>query len=79
MSMIYLVAGARPNFMKTAPIMRALQGQSALSYKIIHTGQHHDRGEKGERYGVVTLHRPGNVDDGERLARIVGVLAGALA
>jgi UDP-N-acetylglucosamine 2-epimerase (non-hydrolysing) len=43
MSMIYLVAGARPNFMKIAPIVRALQGQSALSYKIIHTGQHYDR------------------------------------
>jgi UDP-N-acetylglucosamine 2-epimerase (non-hydrolysing) len=43
MSLIYLVAGARPNFMKIAPIVRALQGQSALRFKIIHTGQHYDR------------------------------------
>ncbi|MFC5480663.1 non-hydrolyzing UDP-N-acetylglucosamine 2-epimerase [Massilia suwonensis] len=41
--LIYLVAGARPNFMKIAPIVRALQAQSVLSFKIIHTGQHYDR------------------------------------
>lgn len=41
--LIYLVAGARPNFMKIAPIVRALQGQELLSFKIIHTGQHYDR------------------------------------
>jgi UDP-N-acetylglucosamine 2-epimerase (non-hydrolysing) len=43
MSLIYLVAGARPNFMKIAPIVRALQAQTALSFKIVHTGQHYDR------------------------------------
>lgn len=41
--MIYLVAGARPNFMKISPIVRALQHHEALTYKIIHTGQHYDR------------------------------------
>jgi UDP-N-acetylglucosamine 2-epimerase (non-hydrolysing) len=41
--MLYLVAGARPNFMKIAPIVRALKAQQALSFKIIHTGQHYDR------------------------------------
>ena len=43
MSLIYLVAGARPNFMKIAPIVRALQAQTALAFKLIHTGQHYDR------------------------------------
>ena len=43
MSLIYLVAGARPNFMKIAPIVRALQAQTALTFKIVHTGQHYDR------------------------------------
>ncbi len=43
MPLIYLVAGARPNFMKIAPIVRALQSQTFLSFKIIHTGQHYDR------------------------------------
>ncbi len=44
--LIYLVAGARPNFMKIAPIVRALQASQSgngLSFKIIHTGQHYDR------------------------------------
>ena len=43
MPTVYLVAGARPNFMKIAPIVRAFQAQQALSFKIIHTGQHYDR------------------------------------
>ena len=43
MPSIYLVAGARPNFMKIAPIVRALQADARLSFKIIHTGQHYDR------------------------------------
>jgi len=41
--LVYLVAGARPNFMKIAPIVRALQEQDALRFKIVHTGQHYDR------------------------------------
>lgn len=41
---IFLVAGARPNFMKIAPIVRALQNHSDyFKYEIIHTGQHYDR------------------------------------
>ncbi len=40
--LVYLVAGARPNFMKIAPIVRAFQAQRQLSFKIIHTGQHYD-------------------------------------
>ncbi len=42
--MIHLVAGARPNFMKIAPIVRALQARSdAFGFRIVHTGQHYDR------------------------------------
>lgn len=43
MRMVYLVAGARPNFMKIAPIVRALQAHGGVGFKIIHTGQHYDR------------------------------------
>ena len=41
---IVLVAGARPNFMKIAPIIRALKKKAAssLEYKLVHTGQHYD-------------------------------------
>ena len=43
MPMLFLVAGARPNFMKIAPIVRALQAHGGLAFQIIHTGQHYDR------------------------------------
>lgn len=45
--LIDIIAGARPNFMKIAPIIAAIkkakkQGQ-AIDYRLIHTGQHYDR------------------------------------
>lgn len=42
--LLYLVAGARPNFMKLAPMVRALAKRAdALAFRIVHTGQHYDR------------------------------------
>lgn len=45
---ITLIAGARPNFMKIAPIIHALDRYNKLSpktfeYKLVHTGQHYDQ------------------------------------
>ncbi|MCU7863511.1 MAG: UDP-N-acetylglucosamine 2-epimerase (non-hydrolyzing) [Candidatus Thiodiazotropha sp. (ex Lucinoma borealis)] len=40
--LIYIVGGARPNFMKIAPIVRALNNCNKLEYRIVHTGQHYD-------------------------------------
>ena len=41
-----LVAGARPNFMKIAPIIRAIEKarnkRREIDYRLIHTGQHYD-------------------------------------
>lgn len=37
-----LVAGARPNFMKLAPVARAIGEAGALRFRIVHTGQHYD-------------------------------------
>lgn len=36
------VVGARPNFMKAAPVLRALQGRSGIAQTLVHTGQHYD-------------------------------------
>ena len=41
--LIDLIAGARPNFMKIAPIIHALKAGSSLQYRLIHTGQHYDK------------------------------------
>lgn len=50
MRTIDLIAGARPNFMKIAPIVRALQRRREtcdhspeLGWRLVHTGQHWDR------------------------------------
>jgi len=36
------VVGARPNFMKIAPVMRALEDANSVHQLLIHTGQHYD-------------------------------------
>jgi UDP-N-acetylglucosamine 2-epimerase (non-hydrolysing) len=44
MKKLLLVAGARPNFMKIAPIVRELQKhRTTFDFRIVHTGQHYDR------------------------------------
>jgi UDP-N-acetylglucosamine 2-epimerase (non-hydrolysing) len=39
---ILIVAGARPNFMKIAPLFRSSQNYSDLDCRLVHTGQHYD-------------------------------------
>jgi UDP-N-acetylglucosamine 2-epimerase (non-hydrolysing) len=36
------VVGARPNFMKAAPVLHALRKRSAVQQTLVHTGQHYD-------------------------------------
>lgn len=43
MKYIDCVVGARPNFMKMAPLLRALEGQEGVKVRLVHTGQHYDR------------------------------------
>ncbi|OOG24902.1 UDP-N-acetylglucosamine 2-epimerase (non-hydrolyzing) [Thioalkalivibrio denitrificans] len=40
---VLCVVGARPNFMKIAPVMRALSAQG-IDASLVHTGQHYDAG-----------------------------------
>ena len=45
--LVTLIAGARPNFMKIAPIIRAIKAAEAagkeMHYRLVHTGQHYDK------------------------------------
>ena len=38
------VAGARPNFVKIAPLMKVMSEREGVTPLLIHTGQHYDRG-----------------------------------
>ena len=44
---ITIIAGARPNFMKIAPIIEAIKGRKKggfdINYRLVHTGQHYDK------------------------------------
>jgi len=59
MKYIDIITGARPNFMKIAPIIDVLKESktkgSLLRYRLIHTGQHYDRQMSGgfiEQLGI---------------------------
>ncbi len=39
---VIAVVGARPNFMKIAPLMDAFRGESSIEPVLVHTGQHYD-------------------------------------
>lgn len=60
--LIDVVAGARPNFMKIAPILRALdlrraQG-GALRHRLVHTGQHYDAQMSGSFFTQLGIQEP---------------------
>ena len=42
MKLIHVI-GARPNFMKAAPVISALATRKEIDQKIVHTGQHYDK------------------------------------
>jgi UDP-N-acetylglucosamine 2-epimerase (non-hydrolysing) len=41
-ALIHLIAAARPNFMKIAPLWHALHSDDRFTPKLVHTGQHYD-------------------------------------
>jgi UDP-N-acetylglucosamine 2-epimerase (non-hydrolysing) len=59
---IDLIAGARPNFMKIAPIIDALKAAEAsggaLRYRLIHTGQHYDQAMSGGFFEQLSIPEP---------------------
>jgi len=62
MPLIDVIAGARPNFMKIAPILKAMQTQSSpgnnLQYRLVHTGQHYDKKMSGEFFTQLDIPDP---------------------
>jgi len=52
------VAGARPNFMKVAPLLKALRDDSRFTTVLVHTGQHYDEGLSGRFFRDLELPAP---------------------
>lgn len=63
---VMCIVGARPNFMKMAPILRALAAHApALRTMLVHTGQHYDRDMSDRLFTDLGLPRPDiNLDVG---------------
>lgn len=56
---LLLVAGARPNFMKIAPIIRELQrNQDQFQFFLVHTGQHYDDEMSGVFFKELGIPEP---------------------
>jgi len=59
---IDIIAGARPNFIKIAPIIEAIQKQpkneKAISFRLIHTGQHYDKNMSGDFFTQLGIPDP---------------------
>ncbi|NRF39202.1 non-hydrolyzing UDP-N-acetylglucosamine 2-epimerase [Pedobacter foliorum] len=59
---ITIIAGARPNFMKIAPIIHAIQRAKAsgesIDFRLIHTGQHYDKKMSGDFFEQLGIPEP---------------------
>jgi UDP-N-acetylglucosamine 2-epimerase (non-hydrolysing) len=72
-----LVAGARPNFMKIAPLMEAFRKRGHKDVLLVHTGQHYDAKMSGEFFQELGIPEPdvnlevGSGTHAEQTARIM--------
>lgn len=55
---IFLIAAARPNFMKIAPLYHSLIKESVFDVKIVHTGQHYDKNMSADFFKDLRLPKP---------------------
>ena len=59
---IDIIAGARPNFMKIAPIIDAIENSKSngnnIEYRLVHTGQHYDKNMSGSFFEELGIPEP---------------------
>jgi UDP-N-acetylglucosamine 2-epimerase (non-hydrolysing) len=53
-----LVAGARPNFIKVAPVLRGLSARGSFRATLVHTGQHYDDAMSGAFFRLLGMPEP---------------------
>lgn len=60
--LIDIIAGARPNFIKIAPIIHAIKGHQNkgghLNFRLVHTGQHYDKKMSGDFFEQLNIPHP---------------------
>lgn len=81
--LVDIIAGARPNFMKVAPIMRAIDARrrtgSRLRYRLVHTGQHYDERMSGQFFTQLGIPAPDvnlEVGSGSQAEQTAGIMVG---
>ena len=63
---LLIIAGARPNFMKVAPLIKAIEarrvecldGEKKVEYRLVHTGQHYDAKMSDIFFGELGIPAP---------------------
>ena len=73
------VVGARPNFMKIAPVMDALSRRPGVEQRLVHTGQHYDEKMAGIFFEELGLPRPDRdleVGSGTQAEQTAAVMVG---
>lgn len=83
MTLVDIIAGARPNFMKIAPIIRAIEARqrsgSRLRYRLVHTGQHYDARMSGDFFAQLGIPEPHvnlEVGSGTQAEQTAGIMIG---
>ncbi len=75
---LMLVAGARPNFMKIAPVIREIKHRNAeFSYTLVHTGQHYDEGMSDVFFRDLAIPAPDfhlNVGSGSHAVQTAAIM-----
>ncbi|HLA55629.1 MAG TPA: UDP-N-acetylglucosamine 2-epimerase (non-hydrolyzing) [Flavobacterium sp.] len=78
---ITIVAGARPNFIKIAPIIAAIEKKQAegknISYRLVHTGQHYDKNLSDtffEELGIPQPHSNLEVKSGSQSVQTAAIM-----
>ncbi len=60
--LLTIIAGARPNFMKIAPIIRAvklaIEAKVNIRYRLVHTGQHYDKKMSDDFFAQLGIPEP---------------------
>jgi UDP-N-acetylglucosamine 2-epimerase (non-hydrolysing) len=60
--LIDIIAGARPNFIKIAPIIEPIEEQQKagvdIHYRLVHTGQHYDKKMSGDFFEQLNIPAP---------------------